>query len=107
MNERGWARNRPGGESGEERLIERGSGARGQERASGKLRGENEENLMNACEQGVCVRHRHTDTPAQHNARASRRLVVVKGGWRAQEDQGVVAKVKAGGGVGVGGRELR
>ena len=98
MNERGWAGTRPGGESGEERLIERGSGARGQERASGKLRGENEENLMNACEQGVCVRHRHTDTPAQHNARASRRLVVVKGGWRAQEDQGVVAKVKAGGG---------
>ena len=105
MNEKGWAGNRPGGESGEERLIERGSGARGQERASGKLRGENEENLTNACEQGVCARHRHTDTAAKHSARASRRLVVVKGGWRAQEDQGVVAKVKAGGRVEVETRE--
>ena len=49
MNERGWAGTRPGGESGEERLLSAEAGRVGKG-ARGKLRGENGENFMNACD---------------------------------------------------------
>ena len=56
--------------------MERKRGARGQERASGTLRGKNESTYLMLVSNGVCDQRIHTHTAAQHNARTHRQPAV-------------------------------